>query len=135
MIDTLAIIRQVPAEALGTEELSVVSDLVVENFGDTATTAAPAPYDTAHLISLLRTACPDVQYDVEDEITVGNQMVRRSRATGTHQRELFGVAPTGRQLTWSEIDIVWFAGDRITRHCGVVNQTAILDQLRASATV
>ena len=51
-------------------------------------------------ISSVRTAFPDVQYTVEDqkEADEGDKVMARWAARGTHQGELLGIAPTGRQI-------------------------------------
>jgi steroid delta-isomerase-like uncharacterized protein len=44
------------------------------------------------------TAFPDFHLDVEQQITSGDFVVTRWRATGTHRGELNGIPPTGRPV-------------------------------------
>jgi predicted ester cyclase len=56
-------------------------------------------------IEWFRSAVPDLTYTVEDQVAEGDQVVTRWKATGTHQGEFFGVAPTGNRIEMSGIQI------------------------------
>lgn len=57
------------------------------------------------LIAMYREAFPDVSFDVEDQIAEGDMVVTRWSATGTHEGELMGFAPTGTKSTITGIGI------------------------------
>ena len=46
----------------------------------------------------MRTAFPDLNFAVKEQISEGDKVVSRFEWTGTHQAEFFGVPPTGRQV-------------------------------------
>ncbi len=48
-----------------------------------------------------RNAFPDVQLSVEDQVAEGDMVVTRWIASGTHQGELMGIAPSGKRVTVS----------------------------------
>jgi steroid delta-isomerase-like uncharacterized protein len=48
--------------------------------------------------SMYRTAFPDVQLSVEDQVAEGDMVVTRWIASGNHQGELMGIAPTGNRV-------------------------------------
>jgi predicted ester cyclase len=56
-------------------------------------------------ILYFRNAVPDLTYTVEDQVAEGEKVVRRYTATGTHQGEFFGVAPTDKPIEMSGIQI------------------------------
>ena len=56
--------------------------------------------------SMYLTAFPDAQITIEDLIAEGDKVVVRQTFRGTHQGELMGIAPTGKQVTVSAIVIV-----------------------------
>jgi predicted ester cyclase len=56
-------------------------------------------------IEYFRNAVPDLTYTVEDQVAEGDKVVTRYTATGTHQGEFFGVAPTGNRIEMSGIQI------------------------------
>jgi steroid delta-isomerase-like uncharacterized protein len=50
------------------------------------------------LITIYRSAFPDLELTIDDLIGEGEKVVHRFTARGTHRGELMGVAPTGRQI-------------------------------------
>jgi len=51
------------------------------------------------LLSLYTTAFPDARLSVEDQLAEGDQVVIRYTFRGTHQADLIGIPPTGKQVT------------------------------------
>jgi steroid delta-isomerase-like uncharacterized protein len=56
-------------------------------------------------IEYFRNAVPDLTYTVENQLAEGDKVVTRYTARGTHQGEFFGVAPTGKRIEMSGIQI------------------------------
>jgi predicted ester cyclase len=56
-------------------------------------------------IEYFRQAVPDLTFSVEDQLAEGDEVVTRWKASGTHQGEFFGVAPTGNKLEFTGIQI------------------------------
>jgi len=56
-------------------------------------------------IGWFRSAFPDLTYTVEDQIAEADKVVTRYTFRGTHQGEFFGVAPTGKRLEMTGINI------------------------------
>jgi predicted ester cyclase len=83
------------------------------------------------LFILLYRAFPDLRVTVEDMIVEGDKVVSRNTVTGTHQGEYMGLSPTGRSITYNEIFIVRFAGDRIAETWGVADVFSMMKQLGA----
>jgi len=46
----------------------------------------------------MRSAFPDMQWSVEEQVAEGDKVVTRFEWTGTHQAEFFGVPATGRSV-------------------------------------
>jgi steroid delta-isomerase-like uncharacterized protein len=61
----------------------------------------------------VRRAFPDFLNHVEGLIAEGDQVVARLTYTGTHQGELFGIAPTGRQVSYAGVAIFRLAEGRV----------------------
>ena len=51
------------------------------------------------LLSLYISAFPDARFTVEDQIAEGDRVASRYTFRGTHQGDLMGIAPTGKQVT------------------------------------
>jgi predicted ester cyclase len=65
------------------------------------------------IFTLLHTAFPDLQIQIDDLIAEGDQVVGRITARGTHQGEFMGIAPTGKPVSFNAIDVVRIAGGKI----------------------
>ena len=64
-------------------------------------------------MSTVRSAFPDFHNRVEDLVAEGDRVVARLTYTGTHQGEMFGLAPTGRTITYPGIAVFRISGDKI----------------------
>jgi predicted ester cyclase len=62
-------------------------------------------------------------------IVEADRLAIRWSATGTHRGSFFGVAPTGRRVTFHGIEIVRIADGRIAERWGEWNGEEIREQL------
>ncbi|MEA2345849.1 MAG: hypothetical protein QOF63_4018 [Thermoanaerobaculia bacterium] len=69
--------------------------------------------DARDSIRRLRVAFSDRRTIIERIVAEGDLVVTHSRTEATHTGEYFGVAPTGKRLTFEEMLICRIAGDRI----------------------
>ena len=76
------------------------SDLAVHLFGSTL-----GRDEFSGLVDPFLRAFPDLHHDIEELIAVNDKVVARLSFTGTHTGELQGYAPTGKQITVTEIAI------------------------------
>jgi steroid delta-isomerase-like uncharacterized protein len=65
------------------------------------------------LVSMYRSAFPDLRVPIEDLIAEGERVVSRWRTRGTHQGELMGIAPSGNQASVTGILIDRISGGKI----------------------
>jgi predicted ester cyclase len=77
----------------------------------------------------LQRAMPDVHFAIDDLIAEGDRVVFRVTVTGTQRGEMFGVAPTGKSVAYSAIDILRFDGGLVAEHWGFGDSAALLRQL------
>jgi predicted ester cyclase len=63
-------------------------------------------------------------------VAEGDKVVTRKTIAGTHRGALMGIAPTGRAVSISVIDIVRVEDGRYAEHWGVNTLPAVLAQLR-----
>jgi predicted ester cyclase len=64
-------------------------------------------------VERVRTAFPDFHNQVDELIADGEKIVARLTCTGTHRGELFGIAPTGRKVTYAANAILGLNDDKI----------------------
>lgn len=80
---------------------------------------------------LLHTAFPDLQIEIDDLIAEGDKVVGRVTARGTHEGEFMGIAPTGKPVSFTAIDVVRIAGGKIAERWSQADNLALLQQLGA----
>jgi steroid delta-isomerase-like uncharacterized protein len=78
-----------------------------------------------------RAAFPDFHAVIHDQIAEGDKVVTRKVFHGTHNGELMGIPPTGREVQIEVIDIVRIEDGWIVEHWNVVDRLGLLQQLGA----
>ena len=76
-----------------------------------------------------RTAFPDLRFVAEDVIAEGDKVVERRTSSGTHQGELMGIPPTGRQTTGSGVSIFRVANGKVAEQWVNWDMLGLLQQL------
>ena len=87
------------------------------------------PEGFKHLLIIYASAFPDLEWTTEEVTAQGETVVARLRARGRHQREVMGMAPTGKQVTWTETHIFRVAGGKLVEHWTNLNPVGMLQQL------
>jgi len=79
-----------------------------------------------------RAALGDAAFAVEDVIADGDKAACRLRVRATHRGTLMGVAPTGRELSWTVIDLLRFSGGKMVERWGLADEMGMLRQAGAA---
>jgi steroid delta-isomerase-like uncharacterized protein len=79
----------------------------------------------------LRSAFPDLQLIIEDQIAEGDKVVTRVTFHGTHRGEFRGIAPTGKQVKYSGIAIDRIVEGKVVEMWHVAETLALLQQVGA----
>jgi predicted ester cyclase len=87
------------------------------------------PEGFKHLLIIYASAFPDLHWTTEEVSAQGETVVARLQARGTHLRELMGMPPTGKQVTWTETHIFRVAGGKLVEHWTNLDQVGMLQQL------
>ena len=99
-------------------------------------TAQPLTRDgQKQLLTLFRTAFPDIQITVEEVIAEDDRIAFRSTMHGTHLGEFLGVPPTGRQVTVGLVDIIHIENGKFIEQWGGPDLWDLLKQLGANISV
>lgn len=110
--ETKAIARRFLEEAFNGGNFGVVDELVAPEFvsHDAAMPEPMIGIEAAKAsIAGYREAFPDLRLTIEQQVAEGEFVTTRWSARGTHEGDLMGIAPTGKQSTVTGITI-----DRIT---------------------
>jgi steroid delta-isomerase-like uncharacterized protein len=123
--------RRLIEEAVNRGNLAVVDTLVGPNYvyHGPGGLELRGPEGFKQLITLYRTAFPDLRMTIDDIIAEGDRVVLRWTGHGTHRGDLTGIAPTGRTVTISGIIVSQLFGGKIVEDFESFDEVALLRQL------
>ena len=127
-----ALSRRLLEEAFNAGNIDVVDESVTTDFvnHDAALPEAMIGPDAAKAsISGYRAAFPDLRFTIEDQIADDQAVATRWSAKGTHQGDLMGMAPTGKQATVTGITIDRIVDGRIAESWTNWDTLGMLQQL------
>jgi predicted ester cyclase len=126
-----ALFRRTYEELLNAGEYSVAEELVAPDFVNHE--APPGrdrgPESMRGLASMLRTAFPDLHFEIEELIAEGEMVAGRLTMSGTHDGPLMGTPPTGRSVRQDHMHFVRFEYGKAVEHWGVRDDLGMMKQL------
>ena len=128
-----AIVRRYLEEAWNRGNVGILDELMAPSYARYMSGQA-APLDREgqkQRIAGFHQALPDLHLTIEDLIAEGDRVVFRITVHGTHQGILMGIAPTGKQMSVSAIDIARIVEGKIVEHWGQIDTFGLLHQLGA----
>lgn len=135
MPDGTGLIQRFYTEVLEGGNLAVIDDLVSDDFvdHDPLPGQSPSKNGVAFFVNTMRAAFPDITATTNGpELVDGNLEARYVVLSGTHQGELMGVAPTGRRVEFSGIDIIRVADGKAVEHWGATDTLTMMQQIGAA---
>jgi steroid delta-isomerase-like uncharacterized protein len=128
-----AVLRRFYEEFWNAGNVDAIDELVADDYVDhqpvPGTPAGKAGF--ADLIRLWHTGFPDMTETVEALIAEGDLVVGRFTFRGTHTGEFMGIAPTGRPVSMTGVDVVRIADGRIAEFWYAEQLHDLLRQLDA----
>lgn len=121
-------------EAIWDGDMEIVDELVAADFlnhNPLVPDAPPGPAGFKQNVSALRTAFPDIEFATEDVVAEGNKVVFRAVGHGTHEGELMGVEPTGREIELTGIVIFRIDEGQVVERWAQFDTIGMLRQLGA----
>jgi len=128
-----ALVRRGIEEAVNKGNFSVMDEIVSTDYVYREPTVGEkrGRAGLRELITTYRNAFPDVRLTIDEQIAEGDKVVTRWNATGTHRGELFGTAPTGKQVRIQGIIVSRIANGKIVEETEVYDALGMLRQLGA----
>ena len=127
-----AVFRQLIEEGFNKGNLSTLAGLFAAGFREYQDGMLPPNLaGVKGAIRSLRTFFPDLKLTIEEIIAVEDKTWARLTARGTHQGQFMHVAPTGKTITITVIDICRFEDGKIVEHWGVADRLAMMQQIGA----
>jgi predicted ester cyclase len=126
-----AIIKHVSEQAVGGGDLSVMDELVADDFVDhSALPGTPPGREGAKaFVRVFHAAFPDLSLTNEEIVGEGDKVVHRYVLRGTHRGEFMGIPPTGNRIEVHGIDELRVFGGKIVERWGQVDQLGLMQQL------
>ena len=126
------VVRRVIEEGINRKNLAVFDELVSPSFVDHEAGSGPgSPDDEKELLSSVVEAFPDWRWDVQEMLAVDDKVITRYVARGTHRGEFefMGAAPTGKEVSFTGINIVRLEGGKIVESWGNSDQLGWMRQI------
>jgi steroid delta-isomerase-like uncharacterized protein len=131
--DNKAVIRRW-IEAYNNRDMQAEADVLDPGFV-AHVPAAPGPLEgleawrkfTAPFVE----AFPDLRLTVEDILSEGDKVAARVAFHGTHRGEFQGIAPTGKEVAFSSIEVNRVVGGKVEEHWVELDLLGLMQQLGA----
>jgi len=119
------------AALFSTGNLDLADQLVSADFinHEAPPGSPPGPAGLRHIVTLLRTAFPDLHYETKEILAEGDWVAARTIMRGTHRGPYFGIPPTGRQIIQEQIHLLRFADGKAVEHRAVRDDLGLMRQL------
>jgi steroid delta-isomerase-like uncharacterized protein len=126
-----AISRRVIEEGFVKGNMVVVDALFAANHvNHDAPPGLPAgPEGLKQFVSIYRTAFPDLQIVIDQQVAEGDKVVTRWTSQGTNKGSLLGMPPTGKHATITGTTIDRHAGGKIVETWNTFDQVGMMQQL------
>lgn len=92
-------------EILNGRDLAAVPRYTPASFVDHRHEESNGIEGTQKFLASVFAAFPDIHFTPEDMVAEGDRVVVRFSIVGTHKGEFIGVAPTGKKVKWTGINI------------------------------
>jgi len=120
-------------EVFGKGKLAVADEIIVKDLVNSGPGNPPGLLSgiegTKQLVTMYRSAFPDVHFTIDEQIAEGDKVMTRWTAHGTHQGELAGVPATGKSSTVTGIAIDRILNGKIAETWGIFDEFGMMQQL------
>ncbi len=128
MSDSIAAVwRRVAEEVFNQQRLDLVDEIYAAEHTHNGRPSTPA--GNRRIIGAILYAFPDGSMTVQEQLTVGNQVVSRWTLSGTDTGGYMGRAPTGKRIEVGGISICRVLDGKISEEWEYFNEGGLLRQL------
>ena len=126
-----ALVHRFIEEMINQKDVAVIDQFFAANYVEHNPPPGQSPNleGTRQGFNTFMAVFPDCHFTIEDTIAEGDKVVVRGTFRGTHQGELMGLGPTGKQVTVSEVHIMRVVGGKIVEHWGQEDALGLMQQL------
>lgn len=102
-----------------------------QNHDPTAPPVPPGPQGVKLLAEHYREAFPDFNIEIQELFGAGDRVAHRWTMTGTHRGEFMGIAPTGKRIEVSGIEINRVAHGKVADSWTISDSAGLREQLES----
>lgn len=127
-----AVFRRFYEEVVNKQNADAIYELTAADIIEHQPPPPPMPQDregVKQFFQMMYQSFPDLKVRIDDEVAEDDRVVARTTWTGTHKGEFLGIPATGKQVSFSSIDIGRFKDGKITEHWGETDYMSVLQQL------
>ncbi len=114
-------------------EYERIPELVTESFvmrsPKTPEGGAQGPSGLESYIRTLVQGFPDIHVSVDEIVVEGDLVMLEATITGTHQGELQGLPPTGREVRFKTMEKYYLSGEKLEQHIVLMNEKDMHEDL------
>lgn len=124
--------RRTFEEVFNQGNLALVDELVAPDFLNHEVPPGMnnrGPDSTRQVVTMLRTAFPDLHFTIEDLVAEGDTVASRVTMSGTHLGPFQGIPPTGRSFQQAHMHFVRFRDGKAIEHRAVRDDLGMMRQL------
>ncbi len=136
-MDNKMIVRRFYEEIVNTGDVSQIADVISADYTevmDGKRYAVGLEGAASHVLGV-RNTYPDLRLTVDHQIAEGEWVATCITATGTHKGEWIGIAPTGRKVTFTGVNVDRVVEGKIVEHGGAANMLGPLLEIGAIRVV
>lgn len=125
-----AIMRHMIDDLWGKGDLSVATEVFhAESTSPSAPYLPKGPEGVNMIVGMIRSAFPDYWIRIDQLLAEDDLVFARLEQGGTHKGDFMGVAPTGKQVQWSEMGILRMAGGQCVESWYETDMLGLMQQL------
>jgi predicted ester cyclase len=129
-----AAFRRVPEEVINSGNLDLADEVVASDYIEHVRLPPGVPGGLEGFkafFTMVRAAFPDLHYTLENVLAEGEMVAGHATVRGTHQGEFLGIAPTGREVTWTETHVGRFENGKLVEHWANTDDLGLMQQIGA----
>jgi len=127
-----AMVRRYHEELFNKGNMAVADELFDPNYLNSACEQLGLPRGPEgfkQYVTMMRTAFPDFNVTVEDQVAEGDKEVHRVKARGTHKGDMMDIAPTNKRVEVNAIVIDHISGGKVMETWAEVDMFGMMQQL------
>jgi len=122
--------RRFAEEIVNKGNMAVATELVAEDFVelDPFPGQAQGRQGLVDVITMMRTAFPDLQWTVEELVAEGEKVASYNVWRGTHQGVFLGIPPTGKRVTVPSMIFDYYVDGKLKESRILMNLMSLMQQ-------